>query len=197
MKSSRINFNLVSGYHQGTYLNQNVNLNSNLKHLERKSKYGTYTDSFLETSARIQTVLQDNPEYVIEEFEVKMDKEQAKNLILDPNQFSGQIYLPGLAEITPVTQSNFSEIHHQQIFGVYAGRDYHEIEKGRYESNTTKEFFYYPNTNLVRVEELNDSMSYYPGKRRQYYFNNSMNAVDQFIPNQVLLKIQELKAELK
>ncbi|MBI96121.1 hypothetical protein CL656_03150 [bacterium] len=173
---SFVDLPIKEGVYNGQEVTQKVRVLSGLHQSQRKSEYGTFMDTSIKTQAQIELVLSQNPDVKLQEFNIFSNPACLDVLARKPESqtFGGQTYLPGFEPFQPILESSFNHLDHQNIFGIHVGKTFREIEKGRYESFTTKNFYLYPELRKLRVETLHESMSYYPGKRRQFDISNKL-----------------------
>ena len=190
-----------TGVYNGQEVVQNTQLNSRIKLEKRQTNFGILTDAIVKTKAEIQLALKSDPRIILNEFAVDFDKETSENVLL--NQYNDQYadsltqgYLPGFEPFEPMTFEGFSDWEHQNIFGIYIGGTYKYFEKGRYESTTRCNFFYYPNLEELRVQTYFESMSFYPGNRKQYSVSDKFMSLDEANTQELQDRLFEVKTIL-
>ena len=165
------------GTYQGSNVEQQIQLHARVQYEKVQTNFGILTEASIQTNAEVKLVLEQN-NVTLDSFNVLQDDSKTEVIVKDletTNQF-GQTYLPGFEPFQPIISSSFNNLDHQQIFGVYFGRTYDFYERNRYERTTTERYYYYPNLDKVRIENLTESMSFYPGNRKQY--DPSLKLVD-------------------
>ena len=182
------------GVYNGQEVIQKVRVLSRLNQSKRKSEYGIFTDTSIKTQAKIELVLSQNTDVKLQDFNIFSNPACIDVLARKPEAqiFDGQTYLPGFEPFKPILESSFNHLDHQNIFGIYVGKTFNEVEKGRYESFTTRNFYLYPELRKLRVETLHESMNYYPGKRRQFDVSNKMVDTCDSSSDKIHRKIHEI-----
>jgi len=191
---SFVNLPSKEGVYNGKEVIQNVKVLSRLHQSQRKSEYGTFTDTSIKTQAQIELVLSQNEEIKLEDFNVFLDPDIVDVIAVKPNVIGlgGQTFLPGFEPFEPIIESTFNHLDHQNTFGVFVGQTFKEVEKGRYESFTTKSFYLYPDLKKLRVDTLFESMSYYPGKRRNFDVSNKLIEINQTPNDEIHKRVWEI-----